>query len=271
MTAALRRRITVVWSIVACSALVQVASASAQARSSVETRQTINLRGHDQVLHLYGTRGGTPVIVSSGDGGWIHLGPHVADVLSANGFFVVGFDARAYLESFTNGATTLRVEDEPGDYRALIDFAARETGRKPVLIGVSEGAGLSVLATTDLRNKEAVAGVIGLGLSDLTELGWRWKDVVIYVTHGTPHEPTFSVKAVVDRMAPIPLAAIHSTRDEYVPVAEVQQVLECAGHPKRLWIVNAANHRFSDNLAEFDRTLLEAITWIAEAQARVPR
>ena len=271
MTAALRRRITVALPIVAFSALVQVASGSAQARAGVETRQTIDVRGRDQVLHLYGTRGGTPVIVSSGDGGWIHLGPHVAEVLSANGFFVVGFDAKAYLESFTNGAATVRVEDEPGDYRALIDFASRETGRKPVLIGVSEGAGLSVLAATDPRNKEAVAGVIGLGLSDLTELGWRWKDMVIYLTHGTPREPTFSVKAVVDRMAPIPLAAIHSTRDEYVPLAEVQQVLERAGQPKRLWIVNAGNHRFSDNLAEFDRTLLEAIAWMAEAHARVPK
>jgi type IV secretory pathway VirJ component len=28
--------------------------------------------------------------VSSGDGGWIHLAPHVAEVLAAKGFFVVG-------------------------------------------------------------------------------------------------------------------------------------------------------------------------------------
>jgi fermentation-respiration switch protein FrsA (DUF1100 family) len=266
VTAAVRRRISVALRIVSCIALVQLASASAQARSGLETRQTITIRGHDQVLRLFGRRGGMPVIVSSGDGGWIHLGPHVAEVLSANGFFVVGFDVRAYLESFTTGATTVRVEDEPGDYRALIDFAAGETRRKPLLIGVSEGAGLSVLAATDARNKQAVAGVIGLGLSDLTELGWRWKDMVIYLTHDTPREPTFSVKAVVDRMAPIPLAAIHSAHDEYVPLAEVEHVLERAGQPKRLWIVNAANHRFSDNLAEFDRTLLEAITWMTNVQ-----
>ena len=50
-----------------------------------------------------------------------------------------------------------------------------------------------------------------------------------------------------------------------------QHVLERAGQPKRLWIVNAANHRFSDNLAEFDRTLLEAITWIGEAHAEVAK
>jgi fermentation-respiration switch protein FrsA (DUF1100 family) len=87
---------------------------------------------------------------------------------------------------------------------------------------------------------------------------------VIYVTHASPHEPTFSAAAIVDRMTPVPLAAIHSTNDEFVPIAEVQQVLARARDPKRLWIINAANHRFSDNLAEFDRCLLEAITWITQ-------
>lgn len=36
------------------------------------TRDAVLLRGRSQVLHLYGERGGVPVIVSSGDGGWLH-------------------------------------------------------------------------------------------------------------------------------------------------------------------------------------------------------
>ena len=234
-------------------------------------KQIVNLRGHDQVLHLYGSRGGTPVIVSSGDGGWIHLGPHVAEVLSAKGFFVVGFDVRAYLESFTSGETTLREEDEPGDYQALIDLASRETGRKPILIGVSEGAGLSVLAATDPANKKRIAGVIGLGLSDVTELGWRWRDMIIYVTHRPPVEPSFRVTSVADRLAPVPLAAIHSTHDEYAPLTEVEEVLATARQPKRLWVVDAVNHRFGDNLADFDRSLLEAVAWIDEQRTDLKR
>ena len=127
---------------------------------------------------------------------------------------------------------------------------------------------MSVLAATDPRMKPAIAGVIGLGLPDLNELGWRWKDALIYLTHGTPNEPTFSVSAIVDRVAPVPLGAIHSTQDEFVPLAEVQHVLERAREPKKLWIIKAADHRFSDNLAEFDRCLLEAITWITRHSAK---
>ena len=112
--------------------------------------QSLSIRGHTQTLRIYGTRGrGDPVIVSSGDGGWVHLAPHVAEVLSSRGFFVVGFDSRAYLESMTSGNSGVRVEDEPADFRVLAEFASRGSTKKPVLIGVSEGAGLSVLAATD--------------------------------------------------------------------------------------------------------------------------
>jgi hypothetical protein len=47
----------------------------------------------------------------------------------------------------------------------------------------------------------------------------------------------------------------------------VQRVLFFAKDPKRLWVVKASDHRFSDNLAEFDRRLLEAIAWVTEHAA----
>jgi dienelactone hydrolase len=232
------------------------------------TTQTISLRGREQTLHIYGATSGTPIVLSSGDGGWFHLAPHVAEVLSRSGYFVVGFDVRSYLAGFTETTTTLQAADEPGDYRVLAEFARAATGRKPILMGVSEGAGLSVLAAADPRTKAAIAGVVALGLPDLNELGWHWRDAVIYVTHTLPHEPTFSTAAIVDQVAPLPLAAIHATHDEFVPVAEVENVMQRAREPKKLWIVTASNHRFSDNLAEFDQRLVEAVEWVSHNAVR---
>lgn len=242
--------------------LLSLALMALASTAEAQITAPVSLRGHVQTVHLYGTRGGPVAIVSSGDGGWIHLGPHVAQVLAAHGWFVVGFDTKAYLESFTTSASTLRPEDEPGDFKALADFAAQGSRQRPVLVGVSEGAGLSVLAATDPATKSVIGGVLGLGLPDLNELGWRWKDSLIYVTHGMPKEPTFSTAAVAARVAPVPLAAIHSTHDEYVPATEVQRVLASAGEPKRLWMVDAADHRFSDSLPAFDARLLEALAWM---------
>jgi hypothetical protein len=65
--------------------------------TTAQSTDTVTIRGHTQTLRIYGTRGGSPVIVSNGDGGWIHLAPHVAEMLAARGFFVVGFDVRTYL------------------------------------------------------------------------------------------------------------------------------------------------------------------------------
>jgi hypothetical protein len=237
-------------------------SSGAAFAERIESTDTIVLRGHPQILHLYGPRGGRPVVVSSGDGGWIHLAPHVAETLAARGFFVVGFDVKAYLSSFTTTRGALDASLEPDDYLALARYAQRGSSIRPLLIGVSEGAGLSILAASAPTTKAAILGVIGLGLPDMNELGWRWKDSLIYVTHAHPNEPMFSAATFAERMAPVPLAAIHSTHDEYVPLSEVQRVLGHAATAKRLWIVNAANHSFSDNLSALDDSLADAIGWV---------
>jgi pimeloyl-ACP methyl ester carboxylesterase len=212
---------------------------------------------------VYGTRGsGDPVVVSSGDGGWIHLGPSVAETLASRGYFVVGFDTRAYLESFTSPTRTLHVEDVPGDYKTLAEFAGRGSTHRAILIGVSEGAGLSVLAASEAAIRPSIAGVLALGLPLINELAWRWRDSVIYVTHGVPDEPTFTTAPLVDKVAPLPLAAIHSSHDEFAPARDIQTLLASARQPSRLWIVDASDHRFRGNVEEFNRRLLEALLWI---------
>jgi hypothetical protein len=45
-------------------------------------------------------------------------------------------------------------------------------------------------------------------------------------------------------------------------------VIDGAGEPKKLWVVKAADHRFSDNLPEFDRRLIEAMAWVSQNAAR---
>jgi uncharacterized protein len=226
--------------------------------------QTLVLRGHEQRLHVYGPSSGEPVIVTSGDGGWIHLAPHIASVLSDRGFRVIGFDAKAYLASFTSGRTTLDPALEPDDYAALAQLAQRTTATKPVLVGVSEGAGLSLLAATNPRVKQLISGVVGVGLPEVNELGWRWQDSVIYFSHKVPNEPTFSTSAVAANVAPVPLAAIHSTNDEFVPIETVERIMRNANEPKRLWIVSASDHRFSNNTPEFDARLLAALDWVRQ-------
>ncbi len=227
--------------------------------------ETLKIRGRDQTLRLYGSRSAPTAVVASGDGGWVHLGPYVAEYLAGQGYFVVGFDSKAYLTAFTKDGRTLTTRDVPGDFRLLVEAAVNDAAERPVLIGVSEGAALAVLAATDEPVKSRVAGVLALGLPEKAELGWRFRDSVIYVTKGVPKEPLFDTTEVVGKLAPLPLVAIHSSQDEFVPLDEVRRVMERALEPKQLWVIEARNHRFTGNEPELKRKLLEAIAWIKTA------
>ena len=71
-----------------------------------------------------GPPSGDPVIVASGDGGWIHLGPTVAAMLARAGFFIVGVDSREYLAAFTSGSVALSERDVQRDFATLVAYAA---------------------------------------------------------------------------------------------------------------------------------------------------
>jgi fermentation-respiration switch protein FrsA (DUF1100 family) len=245
-----------------CATILLSAVLLRAAGPALPETETLLLRGQPQILHVYGTRGGPAAVVASGDGGWVHLGPFVAEFLAGKGYFVVGLDSRAYLASFTRGETALSATDVAGDFAALADFASAGTAARPVLVGVSEGAALEVLATAGGPARSKVAGLIGLGMPDEAELGWRLRDAVIYITRGVPREPLFSTAAVIGRVAPLPVAAIHSTKDEYVPVDEVRRVMARAGDPKQLWLIDGENHRFSGKEQELQQKLLDAIAWV---------
>ena len=257
------RRLCTAWAIVLGCWPVPCAELASAQRTDL-----VPVRGHVQSVHLYGVTNARPVIVSSGDGGWIHLGPHVAQLLAAHGCFVVGFDVQAYLTSFTTVSTTLQAADEPPDLKTISDYANQYSLSKPILIGISEGAGLSVLAAADSITQRSIAGVIGIGLPDRNELGWRWRDSLIYLTHGIPNEPTFSAASFIGKVSPLPLALVHSTHDEFAPLADAQRMIGLGGDPKRLWVVDASDHRFSDNLSDFDQSLLAALAWVTQHTPR---
>jgi alpha-beta hydrolase superfamily lysophospholipase len=228
------------------------------------TIQTVTIHGKPDTLHLYGTRGGPTAIVSSGDGGWIHLAPHVAELLAARGWFVIGFDTRAYLSSASDANHVLALADIPLDYKTLVSLAGAPA-TKPLLIGISEGAGLSAAAAVDPAMKRDIGGVIAIGLGDSNELAWHVRDAIIYVTKGIPREPLFHATDVLGQVAPIPVAMLRSTGDEFVKPEESERLMRAARDPKALWTIAAGDHRFSNNLKEFDAHLVDAIGWIESA------
>lgn len=223
------------------------------------------IRGVPQTCYLYDSsprRADPPaILLVSGDGGWHGFIGEMAEHLAAEGYPIAGVDAKDYLESLSKPKAL-----EPGqvtsDFGMLIRFAREQFRCNSVLlVGWSEGAGLVVLGALNSETRPNLRGVLAIGLPELNELAWHWRDSVIYITRQVPDEPTFNSKDHVGRVAPLPLMIIQSTHDDFVPVAKAREIFACAQTPKQLVFVEALNHRFEGNRGAFWQAVDRALTW----------
>lgn len=239
-----------------------------EARAAVQ-HVTFPVRGKALDITLYVPNGRQPkgtIFMGSGDVGWVGLGVDLAEFLTDQGYCVVGINVRQYLSVFTNGKTTLTTAEAPADYAALAEFLRkRGTLWEPAIVsGVSEGAALAVLAGASDANHRWIRGVITLGLPPTAEMGWRWSDFTTWITKKDPDEPMVAPKDFIAQVSPLPLYMIQSTNDEYVTAADYKLFERTARDPKKLVLINASNHRFTDKKKEVKDELLKAIAWILQ-------
>jgi dienelactone hydrolase len=227
----------------------------------------VTLRGRLQNVYLLpaaGTAGraaGT-VLYLPGDGGWRGFAVEIAKSIASFGYDVYAWDTKQYLESFTDRRGALKEGDVAEDFRFVAQWASQEQRDRVIACGWSEGAGLALLAAASPDNKSVIRGLLAIGLPEYGALGWRLADNLTYLTKKVPNEPQFSSLPQMPKVAPLPLAMIYSTRDEYVAQQRARQLHDAASPPKRMFLVEARDHRFAGNQADFFKALREALAWI---------
>lgn len=242
-------------------------AAAPTATAASAQRLDVPLRGHRISLTLYrparAPRG--TIIMASGDVGWVGLAVARAQDLAADGYLVVGLNSREYLSTFTGKGTHLEPADIQADVGSLAAFLrGRGDLPPPVLLsGVSEGAGIAVVAAASPANHAWLSGVITMGLPRVSELAWRWSDVTSWLTKRDAAEPSVDVLTFLPAVAPVPLVMLQARRDEYVPAADYEAMARAALEPKRQVVIDASNHRFTDRLPELARAYADALDWIA--------
>lgn len=229
------------------------------------------IRGKTLTLTVYrpiGAPRGT-VIMGSGDVGWVGVGVTMAEFLSGEGYIVAGLNVRQYLSMFTVGKTHLEPADPPLDYQAMAEFLrANKLLVEPVVAsGISEGAALAILAASSQKNHAWLRGVITMGVPPTAELAWKWTDFTSWITKTDAREPSFAAKDYVAGVSPLPLVMLQSRKDEYVPEADYHELDSRAKAPKKLVLIDASNHRFTDRRKELRAEYLGALAWIQQ-QAR---
>ncbi len=251
------------------AAAVMILAAATAAAAATVVRVDVPVRGRTQSLTVYvppGTARGT-ILMGSGDVGWVGLGVTMAEFLSGEGYIVVGVNVRQYLSSYTAGKSHLETKDPPLDYAAFADALRRKNLlREPVILsGVSEGAALAVLAASSAANHPWVRGVITMGVPATAELAWKWSDFTAWITKTDVREPSFAPEEFIGSVSPLPIVMIQSRRDEYVPEADYRRIEAAARPPKKLVLIDAGNHRFTDRRQELQREYLAALAWVLAA------
>jgi pimeloyl-ACP methyl ester carboxylesterase len=256
-------RWVLVLALLGAPAATPAAAATTEKLSFALRQQTLTLTVYRPAAPPRGT-----IIMGSGDAGWLGLAAGMAGFLSSQGYLVIGLNVRQYLASFTAGSRHLTTEEPPADYRALSVFlsGAGLLPRPVLLSGVSEGAALAMLAAADPKNHAWIDGVVAMGVPATAELAWRWSDVAALITRRDLAEPWFAPHEFAAAVSPVPLAMIQSSTDEYATHLDRTRLLAAARPPRKMVMIDAANHRFTDRIDELHQRFIDAMAWALGAR-----
>jgi dienelactone hydrolase len=259
------RNICVGAAILGCASTA-VPAQSAAPVAPVPGWNDVTIRGERQDLYYLPAQGTSlhrKVVFLPGDGGWKGWAITVGETMASWGYDVYGLDTKTYLDTFTKRGR-LTDANVASDLCTIVNWTSGGPGGRVSLVGWSEGAGLSVLAAAGSDGKKALAGLVTLGLPDENVITWHWSDNLESFVK-KPREQTFHASDYIAKVAPLPLAMIESSNDEYVGVAESQRLFAAAADPKRFDLVQAENHRFDGNHREFFLKLQEELRWVGQA------
>jgi Bacterial virulence protein (VirJ) len=237
--------------------------------------RAIVLNNHRLRLHFAnpGSQGSLPLLVyATGDGGWHRKDLAAWRHLVPLGNPLVGFDARDYVTHLgaVPEATTTPAR-LAADYERIID-AARDALQLPaaypvVLVGVSRGAGLSVVAAGQRTLRPAIAGVLAVALTREEEyVKWFRR---LRLRAGRPRDRVMvEVYDYLPRLADMPIAVIQSTRDGYLPAADARALFGPNTPYRWLQPIQARNHSFGGARTEMYRSMQRSLQWI---ESLIPR
>jgi pimeloyl-ACP methyl ester carboxylesterase len=209
------------------------------------------------------------LVYATGDGGWLGLGGNIFEWLTQLNYPVVGFSSRAYVKalrhSSDSGTTTPSILAQ--DYAQIIDFAKTRMGLPPetsiILVGLSRGAGLSVVAAGEGRLNGHLAGLLTIALTKEEE----------YVHHrflggfrsGLPIE--IQTYEYLKRIQTIPVVVLQSTKDGYLPADHARQLFGPDTDLRKLHSIEAGNHGFSNLFGGLYQETRNALDWMT---GRIP-
>jgi hypothetical protein len=256
--------------LVACSAPVRLPTAARKVESQTHLvlyQHQLNIRLSRPVGHF-----GRPVLIlySTGDGGWRGLDNALFEQISAWGYPVAGFSSKNYLEDLSYFSDTTTPRRLSRDFDQIIQTAENSlelpSDTPVILVGLSRGAGLSVVAAGQGEFTPRLAGVVAIALTPEEEH---------VVSRPGRHRKAARSQRVDIRtyeylrgLVTMPIAVIQSTNDKYLPAAEARKLFGTDTQTRQLIPIEASNHSFRSGLEELSAAMHSTLDRMVAAAGR---
>ncbi len=246
-----------------------------QPEAPVHERSTsVLLHGKPLELHVSVPQApagsGVLVLFASGDGGWFGTAVDMFRTIGRAGYRVVGFSARAFLKLDRPRGALVNATQLAQEYAQILARARSamqlDAATPAILTGWSRGAAFAVLAGAEPAVRP-LQGVVAIGLDQGEDLQVNGPDDETDDGPGgeTHRQWPFEPYARIPGLGLVPCAVIQSSRDQYFPASRARDLFGPDTPVRRLYTVDAKNHRFSGGKAAFTDALLDAIRWMAPA------
>lgn len=231
----------------------------------VDTQVALRLR--PVVIHLTAdpTRASDSLVLYvTGDGGWRGKDREVYQQLQQWGYATAGVSAPDYLKSLPGESGTTTPSRLAVDFGRIIEtsrHALQLADAVPVvLVGVSRGADLVIVAAGQPTLRASLAGVVAIGLTREEE----------YVHRRRRAGEAIQLYPYLARLGSLPVSLIQSTGDNYVPAQEARGLFGADTPQRRLQAIDARNHSFAGARPALYDALHASLVWLDGLGWRTP-
>lgn len=244
---------------------------SASRREFRASTVTVMLHGAPLELHLASPSthvSPTLVVYATGDGGWFGTAVDMFHAIAAEGYRTVGFSSRTFLRIERPPHAALNARQLAADYSAILAAARTAlgaTGATPALLtGWSRGAAFAAIAASEPALRSQMRGVVAIGLGPNEDLKVDPDDDTDDGPIGTPGARAAGLApyARLQALTPLRCAVVQASRDEYLPAARARDLFGPDTVNRRLYPVEARNHRFAGGHEAFVAALTHALSWV---------
>jgi len=211
----------------------------------------------------------TLVIYATGDGGWRGLDREIFEWISAWGYPAVGFSSKNYLKNLGYVGDTTTPIRLVRDFESVIRFAERKLGMpestRIILVGLSRGAGLAIVAAGEGELKPNLAGVVAVALTKEEEHVVHYRRSV-QSRPGQPRRELVKIQTYeyLPQIESVPVVVIQSTHDGYLPAAAARALFGPDTDLRKLIPISARNHRFTGGCLDLYTQIQNSLAWIGK-------